>query len=77
MTITEVRAHKEYEEAMNKIRNYCKGFEFKLDWERIPKPQGNALKIIIRDAISQGLLECIATGWSLDGTITDETFRKI
>lgn len=77
MTITEVRAHKEYEVAMNKIKGYRKGFEFNLNWERIPKSQGNALKIVIRDAIEQGFLDCIQTGFSLDGTVVDETFRRI
>ena len=77
MTITEVRNHKEYEVCMNKIKAYRKGFEFTLDWTRIPRPQGNALKIVMEDAKEQGLVESIAVSFSLDGTFTDETYRKL
>jgi len=77
MTVQELRQHPEYTLCFNKIKAYRKGFEFTLYYAQIPRAKANGLKIVMRDAIEQGLLECIATGWSLEGTITDETFRKI
>lgn len=77
MTITEVRNHKEYAICMNKIKAYRKGFEFTLNWEQIPRPQGNALKIVMEDAKEQGLVESIAFDLNLEGTCTAETYRKL
>lgn len=77
MTVAEVRNHKEYFQAMEKIRRYPKGFEFTLNYARIPTPQGNALKIVMKDAIQNGLLESIALGISIEGKFVDETFRRI
>ena len=77
MTHEELRNHPEYAICMNKIRSYRKGFEFTLNYARIPTPQANALKIVMRDAIEMGLIESIAIGLSLEGKQTDETFRKV
>ena len=77
MTIQELRNHEEYTLCFNKIRAYPKGFEFTLNYAQIPRAKANALKIVMKDAIEQGLLESVATGVALDGTFTDETFRKI
>ena len=77
MTIQEVRNHEEYALAFKKIKAYKKGFEFTLNYARIPTPQGNALKIIMRDAIEQGLLESIEIGLSIEGKIVEERFRKL
>lgn len=77
MTIQEVRNHEEYAICFRKIKSYRKGFEFTLDYNRIPTPQANALKIVMRDAIEQGLLENIATDFTLEGAITAERFRKL
>jgi maltodextrin utilization protein YvdJ len=77
MTTQELRNHEEYALAMKKIRSYRKGFEFTLNYSAIPRPQANALKIIMQDAIEMGLIESIAIGLALDGTQTDETYRKI
>ena len=77
MTINEVRNHEEYALAMKKIKSYRKGFEFTINYARIPTPQANALKIVLQDAIKQGYLESIALGYSLQMVNTDETFRKI
>lgn len=76
MTITEVRNHSEYAIAFAKIRKYREGFTFTLNYTAIPTPQANALKIIMRDAVKAGLIECVETGFTLDGTITDETYRR-
>lgn len=77
MTVTELRHHKEYELCMNKIKKYTKGFEFTLRWYQIPTPQANALKIVMRDAIEQGLVEQIATDLSLELEVTAETYRRL
>lgn len=77
MTVTELRNHPEYKLCFDKIKAYSKGFEFKLNYAQIPPAKANGLKFIMRDAIEQGLIECISTGWSLEGKIVDETFRKL
>lgn len=77
MTIQEVRNHEEYAICFRKIKSYRKGFEFTLNYAHIPTPKANALKIVMRDAIDQGLIESIAIGLSLEGKQTDETFRRI
>ncbi len=77
MTATELRNHEEYTLCMNKIKKYRKGFEFTLNYAQIPTPQANALKIVMADAIKEGLIESIAIGLSLEGIQTDETFRKL
>lgn len=77
MTIEEVRNHEEYAQAMEKIKRYPKGFEFTLKYSQIPRPQANALKIIMKDCIESGLVESIALGVSIEGKFVDETFRRI
>lgn len=77
MTREELRNHEEYSICMKKIRGYRKGFEFTLNYAAIPRPQANALKIVMADAIEMGLIESIAIGVALDGTHTDETYRKL
>lgn len=77
MTVQELRNHEEYALCFKKIKAYRKGFEFTLNYSAIPIPQGNALKIVMRDAIEQGYIESIAIGLALDGTQVDETFRRI
>ena len=77
MTIEEVRNHEEYAQAMEKIKRYPKGFRFTLNYSRIPTPQANALRIVMRDAIKERLIMCVETGLSLECEITEETFEKI
>lgn len=77
MTVQELRNHPEYDVCMKKIRSYKKGFEFTLNYSQIPEAKANALKIIMADAIEFGLIESIRMGFSLDGTQTSETFRKV
>lgn len=77
MTIFEVRKHKDYTISINKIKGYRTGFEFTLNYARIPTPQANALKIIMADAIEQGLIKSIAVGFSLEGEQVSETFKKL
>lgn len=77
MTIQELRNGNEYTLCMKKIQGYKKGFRFTLHYEHIPTPQANALKIIMRDAIEQGLIESIAIDLNLNLEQTAETFRKL
>lgn len=77
MTITEVRQSKEYTKCMNKIKEYKKGFQFTLYAERIPKPQWNALMIVLDDCVESGLLENISFGIDLDMNVTEKTYKRI
>ncbi len=77
MTKQEMRKTKNYEDAVNKIKGYSKGFEFTLNYSEIPKPQGNALKVIMDDCIRGGIVESISIGVSLQGKPVDETFRRL
>lgn len=77
MTAQELRNHPEYELCFKKIKAYPKGFTFTLNYSQIPRGKANGLKIIMADAIEQGYLESIAIGLALDGTFTDETYRKL
>jgi maltodextrin utilization protein YvdJ len=77
MTVNELRNHKEYKICMDKIKSYKKGFEFTLNYSEIPTAKANALKIIMADAVEQGLVESTATHLSLTGETTAETFKKL
>lgn len=77
MSKSEFRKSKEYEEVVEKIKNYPKGFTFTLNYAEIPHKKGNALKVVTQDCIENGILESISIGLSLDGKQTDETFRRL
>lgn len=77
MTVQEVRNHKEYAICFKKITSYPKGFTFTLYWQNIPKPQANALKIVMQDACEQGLLDVTEFLLALDGTETGRTYVKL
>lgn len=77
MTITEVRQSKEYTKCVNKIKKYKKGLQFTLYAERIPKPQWNALMIVLDDCVESGLLENISFGIDLDMNVTEKTYKRI
>lgn len=76
MTKTELRAHPEYADAMAKIKGYRPGFKFHMDWTQIPVAKGNALKIILNDAIEAGFLQSVAMDYDLDMNNTGETFAR-
>ena len=77
MTAQEMRKTKDYEDAVNKIKGYSKGFEFTLDYSKIPKEKKNALKILTDDCIQAGIIESISIGLTLHGEPVDETFRRL
>ena len=77
MTIAEVRKSKEYAKCVSKIKNYKKGFEFTLYAERIPRPQWNALMVVLDDCVKNGLLENISFGIYLDMNVTEKTYKRI
>ena len=77
MTVQELRETHGYKEAFDKIKGYPKGFKFTLDYTKIPKAKGNALKIITRACIKEKIIESVAIGLSLKGEQTEETFRRL
>ena len=77
MTVAEVRNHPEYTFCMDRIKSYPKDFEFTLEWFKIPKPQANALKIVMQDAVEQGLLDVTEFLLALNGTETGRTYKKL
>lgn len=77
MTKTELRQTKEYKEAMEKIKGYRSGFTFTLNYGKIPKGQGNALKIITRDCVKSGILETIEIGLDINGNFVEEKYRRL
>lgn len=77
MTVQELRETDDYNEAFDKINGYPKGFKFTLDYTKIPKAKGNALKIITRDCINKKIIESVSIGLSLEGEQTEETFIRL
>ena len=77
MTIQEFRQSKDYAEAMNKIKNYSKGFTFTLNYSEIPEEKANALRIIMQDCIKDGIVESVSFGLALNGEETSESFKKL
>ena len=77
MTKAEFRESKEYADAMQKIKNYPKGFTFSLKYGEIPKAKGNALKVLTKDAIDNGLLESISIGLDIHGEFVEEEYRRL
>lgn len=76
MTATELREHPEYKVAMDKIIAYRPGFTFRMDWTEIPVAKGNALKVILRDAIDEGYLESVSMEYDLDMNLTAESYKR-
>ena len=77
MTVSELRKDKEYKLCFEKIKSYPKGFIFTLEWTKIPKPQANALKIVMQDATERGLLDVTEFLLALDGTETGRVYQKL
>lgn len=77
MTIIELRENEEYRTCMDKILGYRVGFEFTISFHRMSTGQANAMRVILRDAYAEGLIDCISFDFDLDGVITEETWRRI
>lgn len=77
MTITELRENEEYRTCMDKIRGYRVGFEFTIPFHRMSVGKANAMRIILKDAHAEGLIDCISFDFDRDGVITEETWRRI
>ena len=77
MNIQEMRQTKDYREAVKKIKAFPIGFEFTLNYSKIPMGKRNALKVITSDCAKMGIIESISFGLDLCGNCTDETFRRI
>lgn len=68
--------HPEYKKCMDKIEGYRPGFEFTMDWTQIPRAKGNALRIILLDAVRAGYLDVVALYPGLDGEVERATYRR-
>ena len=77
MNAIEFRAHPEYKKCMDKIISYRKGFVFTVDYTQMSTAKANALKIVMADAVKAGYLDLLSIGLALDGTETDETFKRL
>ena len=77
MTITELKQHPGYQDAMKKVKNYSKGFRFTLNYDQIPHAKGNALKILMRECIDLGIIKSVQIGLDLDDNIVSETFCRL
>lgn len=77
MTIEEMRKTEEYTKIVQKVKKYRKGFEFTLDVNVIPRPQWNALRMVIRDLEKQGLIENIEFDYSIDGELVEEKYVRL
>lgn len=77
MTIEEMRKTEEYTKIVQKVKKYRKGFEFTLDVNVIPRPQWNALRMVMRDLEKQGLIENIEFGYSIDGELVEEKYARL
>lgn len=77
MTKAEFLKSKEYREMMDKIRSYSKGFEFTIPFYKMTSEQKNAMNVVLRNAVEEGLIESISIGLSLEGNITEEKYKKI
>lgn len=77
MTIEEMRKTEEYTKIVQKVKKYRKGFEFTLDVNVIPRPQWNALRMVMRDLEKQGLIENIEFNYSIDGELVEEKYVRL
>lgn len=77
MSKSEFRKSKEYQEAIDKIKGYPKGFKFTLKYGEISIKKGNALKIVTSDCIKMGILESICIGLDIQGNFVEEEYKRI
>lgn len=77
MTVEEMRKTEEYTKIVQKVKKYRKGFEFTLDVNVIPRPQWNALRMVMRDLEKQGLIENIEFDYSIDGELVEEKYVRL
>ena len=76
---------KEVQKAINKIKSYPKGFEFTIKYSSLPsKEKENGMKFVLNKAVKMGLIECIATGYTLEDIrgesgrpYNEETYRRL
>ena len=77
MTIQELRESNDYKQAVEKIRNYRKGFTFTINVSNIPQAKANALAIVLHDCCKAGLLKSTSIGLDIHGERVEETFKRI
>lgn len=77
MTELEFKQSKEYNDAIEKIKNYPIDFTFILKYSEIPDEKANALKIITRDCIAMGILESVSIGLDIQGEFVEEKYKRV
>ncbi|MFR2774834.1 MAG: hypothetical protein ACLTBR_03275 [Anaerostipes sp.] len=77
MTKVEFLKSKEYRDRMNEIKNYSEGFEFVILLYNMTKKQRCKMRIVIQDAIREGLIEPTQIRVSLSGNITEVKYRRL
>ena len=79
MTKQEWRQHEEYKASYKKIEGYPKGFQWTMEWYKIPTGKANSLKIILSDCMKAGLIKSVSIGYGIDNGLveTEETFERI
>lgn len=79
MTIQEFRKSDDYKQTKEKIKRYEKGFKWTMFWQTIPTGKANALKILLRDCVKEGIIKSVSVGYGIDNGLieTEETFERI
>ena len=77
MTAQELRTTAEYISAVEKIKSYSIGYEFTLNFSKIPEAKSNALKIVIKDCIDMGILQNIGVGIDIQGDFCGKTYKRV
>ena len=77
MTIQEFRKLEAYNNAIEKIKSYSKGFTFTIHYADIPKAKANDLRIVLNDCIKMGLLESIRIGLDIHGDFVEEEYKRL
>lgn len=77
MNHEELRQHPEYRKCVDIIKGYRKGFILTMNYSNIPVKKGNALKVVLRDCVKDGLLECVSMGLDIHGNLVEEVYKRL
>ena len=77
MTRKEFEQSNEFKEMVKKITMYPKGFYFTLPIYKMTIGQRNAINIIIRHCIDNGIISSVSIGLDVTGNIVEETCIRL
>lgn len=77
MNRREFKKSKEYQDSIEKIKGYSRGFKFTLPYYKMTQGQKNAMYIITDDCIKEKIIDSISFGLDLTGNVTEETFIRL